>query len=145
MTEPRITTRHGSYLSTLELHELDEACHPIFEGFGTPPYLVGSASERADFRDVDVRLILADKEYDALFRKRPELWALLSRVITTFLRARTNLPVDFQIQRRTEANAKHHKPRNALGLRALSNYAGGGDATPVKRGARTKHKGNSNG
>ena len=116
-------------LSTLELHELDEACRPIFEGFDTPPYLVGSAGERPDFRDVDVRLILRDKEYDALFDSRPKLWGLLSRVIATYLRARTDLPIDFQIQRQTDANARHKKPRNALGLRGLDLYAGGGDGT----------------
>lgn len=121
---------YGVYLSTLELHELDEACRPIAECFDMPPYLVGSAGERSDYRDVDVRLMLGDKEYDRLFAKRPKLWALLSRVFTTYLRARTGLPIDFQIQRQTEANAKYKKPRNPLGHRELTNYAGGGDATP---------------
>ena len=125
----RSKTRPKLSLSTLELHELDEACHPIYAGFGTPPYLVGSASERPDFRDVDVRLILGDEEYDALFESLPGLWALLSRVIATYLRSRTTLPVDFQIQRQTDANARHKKPRNALGLRDLKDYAGGGDGT----------------
>ena len=127
-------------LSTLELHELDEACKPIFEGFDTPPYLVGSAGERPDFRDVDVRLILGDKEYDALFDSRPHLWALLSRVIATYLRARTGLPIDFQIQRRTDANARHKKSRNALGLRNLDLYAGGGDGTKGMALVRKRRK-----
>lgn len=124
-------TGRSVYLSTLELHELDEACKPIAEGFDAHPYLVGSAGERSDYRDVDVRLILADEEFDALFKARPKLWALLSRALTTYLRSRTGLPVDFQIQRRTEANEKHSKPRNALGTRELERYAGGGDASPV--------------
>jgi hypothetical protein len=141
----RSKTQQKLSLSTLELHELDEACHPIYAGFGTPPYLVGSAGERPDFRDVDVRLILGDKEYDALFEKRPNLWALLSRVIATYLRTRTSLPIDFQIQRQTDANARHKKPRNALGLRDLKDYAGGGDGTKGManvRKRRTTHKGN---
>src|SRR5207248_742949 len=96
----------GCYLSTLELHELDEACAPFLSAFGAHPYLVGSASHRPDFRDVDVRLILADDEYDALFAGREGLWALLGRLGSTYLRQRTGLPVDFQVQRQTEANEK---------------------------------------
>jgi hypothetical protein len=123
----------GCYLSTLELHELDEACAPFLSAFGTHPYLVGSASQRDDFRDVDVRLILADDEYDALFAERKGLWALLSRLGSTYLRARTGLPVDFQVQRQSEANAKFgdlgKTPRNPLGSRSLLEFAGGGDAT----------------
>lgn len=117
-----------THLSTLELHELDEACGPVRQAFGTPPYLVGSALEKADFRDVDVRLILDDEEFDRLFTGRKELWGFLCRAIATYLRARTSLPIDFQIQRQTEANEKHDKPRNPLGTRTLALYAGGGDA-----------------
>ena len=121
------------YLSTLELHELDEACAPFLSAFGEHPYLVGSVEQRKDFRDVDVRLILADDEYDALFAERKGLWALLSRLGSTYLRARTGLPVDFQVQRQSEANAKFgdlgKTPRNPLGSRSLLDFAGGGDAT----------------
>lgn len=119
-------------LSTLELHELDEACRPFLEAFGERPYLVGSVNLRPDFRDVDVRLILGDGEFDALFGGRLGLWALFSRLGTTYLRQRTGLPVDFQVQRQTEANAKFgdlgKTPRNPLGGRSLLDYAGGGDA-----------------
>lgn len=123
----------GCYLSTLELHELDEACKPFLSAFGTHPYLVGSASERPDFRDVDVRLILSDDEFDALFAERKGFWALLSRLGSTYLRAKTGLPIDFQVQRQTEANEKFgdlgKTPRNPLGGRDLDDFAGGGDAT----------------
>jgi hypothetical protein len=123
------------YLSTLELHELDEACAPFLAAFGEHPYLVGSAMQRPGFRDVDVRLILADDEYDALFAERRGLWALLSRLGSTHLRAKTGLPIDFQIQRQSEANAKFGNlagtPRNPLGSRSLLDFAGGGDAAPV--------------
>ena len=131
--------KKGCYLSALELHELDEACRPFLDAFGEHPYLVGSASHRSDFRDVDVRLILADDEYDALFAERGGLWALLSRLGSTYLRAKTGLPVDFQVQRRTEANAKFgdlgKTPRNPLGSRSLLDFAGGGDATTSDRNA----------
>lgn len=121
----------GCYLSTLELHELDEACAPFVAAFGHPPYLVGSVNERPDFRDVDVRLILPDDEYDALFQAHKGLWALLSRLSSSHLKAKTGLPVDFQVQRMTEANEKYGRGsgRNPLGSRSLLDFAGGGDAT----------------
>lgn len=121
----------GCYLSTLELHELDEACAPFLSAFGEHPYLVGSASERPDFRDVDVRLILPDEEFDALFADRKGLWALLSRLGSTYLRDKTGLPVDFQVQRQSQANVKYGNlgERNPLGSRSLLDFAGGGDAT----------------
>lgn len=122
--------KRGGFLTTLELHELDEACAPIVEGLGRP-YLVGSTLKKPTHRDVDVRLILADDEYDGLFSTRPQLWGLLSRVIATYLRVRTGLPIDFQIQRQTEANAKYVAgSRNPLGGRGTALFAGGGDATP---------------
>lgn len=133
MTSNAATKReHSCYLSTLELHELDEACAPFLSAFGEHPYLVGSASQTPHFRDVDVRLILADNEYDALFASRKGLWALLSRLGSTYLRSRTGLPIDFQVQRQSEANEKFgdlgRTPRNPLGSRSLLDFAGGGDA-----------------
>jgi len=121
-------------LTTLELHELDEACRPFLQAFGHHPYLVGSAGQQHDYRDVDVRLILPDDEYDTLLGERKALWALLCRLGSSYLRDSTGLPVDFQIQRQTDANAKYDDlaatPRNPLGSRSLIEYAGGGDATP---------------
>ena len=82
------------------------------------------------YRDVDVRLVLPDEDFDALFKDRPlAFWELLCFSICTHLRIETGLPIDFQIQRRTEANEKFSdKGRNPLGL--LREYSGGGDGTP---------------
>lgn len=125
------TKPKADYLTVLELHELDEACRPIRMAFGETPYLVGSVTEERYFRDVDVRLILDDAEFDALFAERRELWALICRLGAGYLRQRTGLPVDFQIQRQTEANERYGgRPRNPLGSRSIENYAGGGDGTP---------------
>lgn len=128
------SSRKACYLSTLELHELDEACWPFVQAFGEYPYLVGSAMRRPDFRDVDVRLILADEEFDRLFSGEGKaLWGLMSKLGATYLRAKTGLPVDFQIQRQTDANEKFgnfaETPRNPMGTRSLLTFAGGGDAT----------------
>lgn len=123
-------------LSTLDLHNLDVACQMISAGFDSPPYLVGTAGAFAEgdgYRDVDVRLILGDEDFAAICPTR-DRWELLCVAIGTWLRERTGLPVDFQIQQRTAANEKHDKPRNPLGLtvrgRRSRVFAGGGDGTP---------------
>lgn len=131
-------SERNCYLSTLELHELDEACAPFNEAFGRYPFLVGSASHRQEFRDVDVRLILADEDFDRLFGGNASLWGLFCRLAATYLRARTGLPVDFQVQRQTEANEKYADraahPRNPLGRRPALLFAGAGDATMFSGG-----------
>lgn len=119
--------KRSSGLSTHDLNVLDDACHVFVTAFGTHPYLVGSAGEFAAYRDVDVRLILDDKEFDTLCPTR-DRWELLSLALGDYLRKRTGLPVDFQIQRQTEANERHRKPRNPLGTSRT--FAAGGDATP---------------
>jgi len=123
-------------LTTTELHNLDVACELISDAFDSPPYLVGTAGAFAEgdgYRDVDVRLILGDEDFAAVCPTR-ERWELLSLAISTYLRDRTGLPVDFQIQRRTEANDRFKGPRNPLGLTRRGHrirvFAGGGDATP---------------
>lgn len=118
-----------SYLSGSQLIVLNNACVPITEAFGHPPYLVGSVTERHDFRDVDVRSILPDDEFDAIFGGREFLWSLFCLSVSEYQSRITRLPVDFQVQRMTEANEKYGGiARNPLGTRARA-YAGGGDAT----------------
>lgn len=122
-----------STLSPPVLHRLDLACHHLAECFGDAgPYLVGSVQERTagPTSDVDVRLILADKKYDRLMKGAPEGFAtLLDLALGAYLRELTGLPIDFQVQRRTEANERHKgKQRNPLGGRSLTAWAG--DARP---------------
>ena len=83
---------------------------------------------RDGYRDVDVRLILEDDEFDKVIGTDRARWELLSLAIGDYLRLRTRLPIDFQIQRQTEANERHDKPRNPLGM--ARTFAGGGDGTP---------------
>lgn len=59
--------------------------------------------------------------------ERPHPWSYVCFTICDRLVRETALPVDFQIQRRTEADDKHKGRRSPLELRKL--YAGGGDAT----------------
>lgn len=97
----------------------------IHMAFGHVPYLVGSAATGKSWRDVDVRLILPDPEFDALFPEavgepgnlNDARWALICAGIAELGRQRTGLPIDFQIQRQTDANDRYGGGvRHALGL-----------------------------
>jgi len=118
-----------SHLTTAQFAILNDACIPLTEAFNSPPYLVGSVTETPDYRDVDLRVILSDEEFDRLFDGRVLLWSLICLSIGQYLATVTGLPIDFQIQRRAEANEKHSSSRNPMGMRARP-LAGGGDATP---------------
>ena len=127
-----MTTRakRACLLSTTELYYLNQACIPLARAFGTHPYLVGSAGADNDggtYRDVDVRLILDDAGFAAVCPTL-ERWELLCVAIGTYLRERTGLPVDFQVQRAREANERFPVNRNPLGTARV--FAGGGDGTP---------------
>src|SRR5213076_3504241 len=107
-----MSVRYTSYLTRPQLWALDEACHGLpRQALGTS-YLVGSVMRRSDFRDVDVRMMLDDEVYDSL----PEdAWRFFGFVTSRHLAATAALPVDFQIQRRTEANEKYSgQPRNPI-------------------------------
>lgn len=130
--------QRATFIGTYELHRLDHLAALIHRAFGEYPYLVGSANAKADYRDVDVRLMLPDKTFDALFldrtqkaHERGQVWSLVCYAITAWLRAETGLPIDFQIQRTTEANKKYgNQFRNPLGM--ARTFAGLGDATNLQ-------------
>ncbi len=123
------TLVNGKYaLTTMDMYRLDQACHLLTGAFGNCTYLVGSVERGGTARDVDVRTILDDDTFDAIFGSAPLLWAAFSVGITSWLRQQTSLPIDYQVQRCTEANAKHDGPRNPLGRGRV--FAGYGDATP---------------
>jgi hypothetical protein len=90
------------------------------DAFGTMPYHVGSSIHGKSWRDVDVRIMLDDDRFDALFpgyvgyRQRDAWWALVCAAISELGRQRTGLPIDFQVQRTTEANEKFPGARNPL-------------------------------
>lgn len=112
----------SNYLQLPDFERLEEWCRLVRELFdGEPPYLVGSAGTRPDFRDVDLRLILDDETFDAQFGDRPVKVRMLNRAISTWGQRETGLPIDFQVQRQTEANASYPgEHRNPMGLRDWS-------------------------
>lgn len=119
--------KKGVYVGAPACFHLELACQHVnaaFGGFGC--FLVGSALERPDWRDIDVRYIMTDEEFAAEFPavnmkahnwEFDPKWILLTTGIAAYLSKASGLPVDFQFQPQSHANARHKGPRNALGLR----------------------------
>jgi hypothetical protein len=75
-------------------------------------------------------MILPDAKFAALFPnagnywEQDARWLLLTVAISERLSKITGLPVDFQFQPQTQANARHSKPRHAIGLVIASTEGG---------------------
>lgn len=118
----------ANYIPAPHFFNLNMVCQIVAQAFGGSGgygvYLVGSAMERRDYRDVDVRCILDDAEYDRLFPglggnpSLHPLWSLLCSSISLYLSQHSGLPVDFQIQKQSEAPTKHTggTQRHVLGM-----------------------------
>lgn len=124
---PKPARHKASHVGAPAIFALNEACVVINDAFGDfGCYLVGSALERPDWRDVDVRFIMDDDEFAKLFPdaalhsaawEHDARWVLLTVSIAERLSKLTGLPIDFQFQPQTFANERHKGPRNALGIR----------------------------
>lgn len=104
---------------------LDEFGSQVWAAFGEIPYHVGSSLRDKSWRDVDVRLLLADEVYaqmglgDPEATHRNEKWVALCLAFSALGKQMTGLPIDFQIQQQTWANSKFkipENPRSAIGL-----------------------------
>lgn len=101
---------------------LQEFGEHVYRSFGHMAYHVGSSlREKHGWRDVDVRLIIPDDEYEAAGYGDPERthdnkkWVSTILAWSSFGRTLTGLPIDFQIQQQTYANGpKNPGPRSAL-------------------------------
>lgn len=101
--------------------KLEEFGSHVWAVFGSPPFHVGSSlTEKRDWRDVDVRTILSDDEWEAWGLSDEEgyshKWHALCLAFSALGREMTGLPIDFQIQQQTRANKLYDGPRSALGL-----------------------------
>lgn len=100
------------------LHEFGKR---VWEAFGSPPYHVGTSVNNKIFRDVDVRLILIDEEYENWEFGNPSdflsnsKWVSMCLAFSCLGRNITGLPIDFQIQQQTYANKHYNGVRSALG------------------------------
>jgi hypothetical protein len=101
---------------------LQEFGEHVRRAFGHVPYHVGSSFEKKDgWRDVDVRLMLPDEEFAAMFphatpdhMQRDPKWVSTILAWSALGKAMTGLPIDFQIQQRSYANEKYPNGRSAL-------------------------------
>lgn len=112
--------KRATYLSPPDFKRLDWACERIRDAFGEPVYLVGSVTERPDYRDIDLRMILSDAKFKRMFGSNGRLRQLFNVALSDFVQrmASPPAPIDFQIQSMSEANVPEHKgTRNPLGIR----------------------------
>lgn len=127
-----MSTRGNYIASPLALRMLDCFGLLVIEAFpdSVGVYMVGSALIRPTFRDVDVRCMLLDEEFATRFgdetdwrRNRPLMahnfaFSALGREVA-------KLPIDFQIEQMTAANAENpdggrHPLGHALAVAAPS-------------------------
>ena len=112
----------GNYVGMPAGMHLEEFGSHVWSVFGDPPFLCGSATQKKDWRDVDVRVILTDEEYAAWGFGEPReahqnsKWVALCMAFSALAKQMTGLPVDFQIQQMTNANERYKGTRFALGL-----------------------------
>jgi hypothetical protein len=113
------------YVGAPAIFALEQCCQHIcdaYDSFGC--YLVGSALQRQDWRDIDIRMILSDEDFAREFPnvegrtwEHDSKWLLTIVSISAWLSKQTGLPVDFQIQPQTHANEVHKGPRSAIGIK----------------------------
>lgn len=112
--------------AALWLHEFGSQ---VWAAFGGPPYHVGSSlrsslesKDAPQWRDVDIRVILSDEEYEVMGLGDPKSphsngkWVALCLAFSALGRHMTELPIDFQIQQQTHANLTEEGPRSAIGI-----------------------------
>jgi hypothetical protein len=119
--------KKANYVGAPKIFALEQACRDVTEAFGGYGcYLVGSALQTPDWRDVDVRFIMKDEEFAALFPdagqhwEQDPRWLLMTVSISERLSKVTGLPIDFQFQPQTHSNERHKGTRHAIGFRIRS-------------------------
>jgi len=124
---------------------LDQFGQLIEAAWGETGYLVGSSQRgERNWRDIDVRVMLSNDEYarrlgpiwqDGM-RHRDLAWRAHMLAWSTLGERMTGLPIDFQVERLSEANAKHlDEPRNPIGVTLRAAQPGTQTATEVELSA----------
>lgn len=100
----------------------------LWYAFGETPYQVGSSIYGKQWRDVDVRIILADEKFDALFGApyngnkhhhgaTDPFWSAMMTAFSLWGQKVTGLPIDFQVHRRSDVTAADwNRARVPLGI-----------------------------
>lgn len=88
----------------------------LWDAFGEVAYHVGSSlttGKTRDWRDVDVRILLPDETWESMGLGNPEnphtnrKWRALCITFSEYGRHLTGLPIDFQLQQSSHANANY--------------------------------------
>ena len=116
--------RKGVYIGAPACFELERCCQDLKRAFPKGHiYLVGSALKKQDWRDIDIRMMLDDGDFQEMFpavvENRWEFdprWIILTVSISQWMSKLTGLPIDFQFQKISHANKHHDGPRSAMGL-----------------------------
>ena len=102
---------------------LNEFGSRIIDAFDEIPFHVGSSlRNKTGWRDVDVRLILDDEQYETMGFGDPkrchqnEKWIAMCLAFSLLGKNMTGLPIDFQIQQMTHANENFKGKRSVLGV-----------------------------
>lgn len=106
VTPPR---PRATYLQLSDVRLLDMWGRELREMWGYTAYLVGSALVRPDYRDVDVRIVIPDDD----FEKLEELVDLgrLAVALSIWGQKATGLPIDCQVQ---SASAGDSEPADLI-------------------------------
>lgn len=109
----------STFLLLNDFERLEDWCQKvrrIFAGRLIGVFLVGSVLNRADYRDVDVRVVLTDEGFDAEWLDRLKV-RYMNSALSTWGQRETGLPIDCQVQRMTEQANDYEGPRNPMGIR----------------------------
>lgn len=138
VSEPR---KKVSYVGAPAVFILDHACRQVNEAYGycdhASIYMVGSCLERPDWRDIDLRMMMGDADFEREFPDAhgdgawefDSKWILLTVAISGHLSKLTGLPIDFQFQPMTFANKRYSGARRAMGLQLVSRRQNDNDPT----------------
>jgi hypothetical protein len=110
------SNKRANYLTVSQYFNLRQVCRVVVLSFGHNIYLVGSVLEHKDWRDVDIRCMLWEPEYNKLIGENKVSLRFLNVAISEWISARTQLPIDFQFQKAEEANKEFHGTRHALSV-----------------------------
>lgn len=125
--EPR-RRKKGIYIGAPKCFALELACQQLWAAFDPAHglggiYVVGSALERPDWRDVDLVFILDDDSFAKLFPDTDgdhfefdQRWLIMTVALSAWLSSASGLPIDFKFQPMSHANARHAGRRSAIGL-----------------------------
>lgn len=97
----------------------------LLDTFGEMPYLVGSAVNRKDWRDVDVVVMMGKEKFFHWMGSHGQRGVRYESICAAFSllgKEITGLPIDFKIQPIVQANRHHNSQREAIGIRITPDW-----------------------